>query len=150
MPRSAADRRDPRPYIYAGLDVLFTVVYAVIIVTVIPTRIRSSALQLWSLPLCSLIMALGTAAFAVEKLRLRGRKLAIAGATVMLASTILLIIRVLVSAAFLAGVYGAFGKAAASFALVAVALVVELVALLPIVQVKYLLSRAGKRAYGAA
>jgi hypothetical protein len=149
MPRSAASRRDKRPYIYAGLDVLFTVLYAVIIVTVIPTRIRSTALQLWSLPLCTIVMALGTASIAVEKLRVRGRKLAIAGATLMLASTILLILRVLVSAAFLAGVYGAFGKAAASFALVAVALVVELVALLPIVQVKYLLSRAGKRAYGA-
>ncbi|HEY1549736.1 MAG TPA: hypothetical protein VGG28_18035 [Kofleriaceae bacterium] len=148
MPRSVADRRDPRPYIYAALDVAFSVAYAVIIVTVIPTRIRSTALQLWSLPLCTIIMALGTAAFAVEKLRVRGRKLAIAGATLMLASTILLIIRVLVSAAFLAGVYGAFGKAAASFALVAVAIIVELVALLPIVQVKYLLSRAGKRAYG--
>jgi hypothetical protein len=145
MPRSVVDRR---PYIYAGLDVLFTVLYAVIIVTVIPTRIRSTALQLWSLPLCTLVMAVGTAAFAVEKVRVRGRKLAVAAATLMLASTILLIVRVLVSAAFLAGVYGAFGKAAASFALVAVALMVELVALLPIVQVKYLLSRAGKRAYG--
>ena len=44
-----------------------------------------------------------------------------------------LIVRVLVSAAFLAGVYGAFGKAAASFALIAVALVIEVVGLLPIV-----------------
>ncbi|HEX4452164.1 MAG TPA: hypothetical protein VH143_14910 [Kofleriaceae bacterium] len=148
MPRSPADRRDRRPYIYAGLDIAFTALYAVIIVTVIPTRIRSTALQLWSLPLCTIIMALGTASIFAAKLRARGRKLAIAGATLMLASTILLIVRVLVSAAFLAGVYGAFGKAAASFALVAVALVVELVALLPIVQVKYLLSRAGKRAYG--
>jgi hypothetical protein len=148
MPRSAADR-DPRPYIYAGLDVLFTAVYAIIIVAVIPTRIASTALQLWSLPLCTVIMALGTASIFAGKLRVRGRKLAIAGATLMLASTIVLIARVLVSAAFLAGVYGAFGKAAASFALVAIALVVELVALLPLVQVKYLLSRAGRRAYGA-
>jgi hypothetical protein len=53
----------------------------------------------------------------------------------------------LASAAFLAGVYGAFGKAAASGALIAVALVIEVVALLPIVQVKYLMSRAGRRVY---
>ena len=65
----------------------------------------------------------------------------------LLLTTIILIVRVLVSAAFLAGVYGAFGKAAATFALVAVALVIELVALLPIVQIKYLMSRAGRRAY---
>jgi len=45
-------------------------------------------------------------------------------------------------------VYGAFGKAAATFALVMVALLVELVALLPVVQVKYLMTRSGRRAFG--
>jgi len=45
-------------------------------------------------------------------------------------------------------VYGGFGKAAATFSLVMVALVIELVALLPIVQVKYLMTRAGRRVYG--
>ena len=40
----------------------------------------------------------------------------------------------------------AFGKAAATFALVMIALVLETVALLPIVQVKYLMSRLGRRA----
>jgi len=141
--------RDTRPFIYFGLDVAFAAIYAVIIVAVIPNRIASTTIQLWSLPAFTLVMAAGTAGIFTSKLRARGRKLAIAGATLLLASTILLIVRVLVSAAFLAGVYGAFGKAAATFALVAVALVVELVALLPIVQVKYLLSRAGKRAYAA-
>ena len=33
-------------------------------------------------------------------------------------------------------------------ALVGVALIVEIVALLPIVQIKFLLTRAGRRAYG--
>ena len=33
-------------------------------------------------------------------------------------------------------------------ALIAVALIVELVALLPIVQIKFLMTRAGRRAYG--
>ncbi len=142
-------RRDIRPFVYLGLDVVFAVVYAVILVAVIPTRIASTAIQLWSLPLCTILMGLGTASIFAPKLRARGRKLAIVGGSLMLASTIVLIARVLVSAAFLAGVYGAFGKAAASFALVAVALTVELVALLPLVQVKYLLSRAGRRAYAA-
>jgi hypothetical protein len=59
-----------------------------------------------------------------------------------------LLVRIAISAAFLAGVYGAFGQAAATFALVMVALVIELVALLPIVQVKYLMTRAGRRAFG--
>ena len=47
----------------------------------------------------------------------------------------------------LAGTYGAFGKAAASTALIGVAIVVEIVALLPVFQVKYLMTRAGRRAY---
>jgi len=140
-------RRDIRPYIYLGLDVAFAALYAAIILTVIPTRIASTALQLWSLPAFMLVMAIGTAGIFSAKLRARGRVVAILGGSLVLASTIVLIARVLVSAAFLAGVYGAFGKAAATFALVAVALVVELVALLPIVQVKYLMSRAGRRTY---
>ena len=78
----------------------------------------------------------------------RNGRIALIGGSAVLLSTIILILRLLVSAAFLAGVYGAFGKAAASFALVMVALVIELVALLPIVQVKYLMTRAGRRAYG--
>jgi hypothetical protein len=57
-------------------------------------------------------------------------------------------VRILISAAFLAGVYGAFGKAASTFAVVSVALIVEVVALLPIVQIKFLMTRAGRRAYG--
>ena len=72
---------------------------------------------------------------------------AIAGGSLILLSTFLIIVRLLASAAFLAGVYGAFGQAAASGALVAVALVIEVVALLPIVQVKWLMSRAGRRVY---
>ena len=142
-------RRDLRPFVYLGLDVVFAAVYAVILVAVIPTRIASTAIQLWSLPLFTIVMGVGTASIFSPRLRARGRKLAIIGGSLVLASTIVLIARVLVSAAFLAGVYGAFGKAAASFALVAVALTVELVALLPLVQVKYLLSRAGRRAYAA-
>jgi len=142
-----AARRDLRPFIYLALDVLCVVVYAIVIVEVIPNRLPSAAVQLWSLPACMLVMAIGTAGIFRPALRGRGRWVAIAGGSLLLASTIVIIARVLVSAAFLAGVYGAFGKAAATFALVAIALVVELVAILPLVQVKYLMSRAGRRAY---
>jgi hypothetical protein len=65
----------------------------------------------------------------------------------MLALTILLIVRVLISAAFLSGVYGGFGKAAASTAMIGVAIVVEVVGLLPLFQIRYMQSRAGRRAY---
>ena len=140
---SAAPRRDVRRWIYGGLDVVFAVVYAVAIWKVIPNRLPSAAAHLWSIPIATLVLAVGTL--------LGGRQgwwVAVIGGSAVLASTFLLIVRIAISAAFLAGVYGAFGKAAATFAMVMVALILEIVALLPIVQVKYLMTRAGRRAYG--
>jgi hypothetical protein len=143
LPSVHRDARDLRRWIYGGLDGVFAIVYAIAIWQVIPNRLPSAAVHLWSLPLAMLVMAAGT---------LRGGRngwwIAVIGGSAMLLSAFLLIVRILISAAFLAGVYGGFGKAAATFSLVMVALVIELVALLPIVQVKYLMTRAGRRAYG--
>jgi len=135
-------RPDPRRWIYGALDLIFGAVFVGVIASVIPNRLPSAALHLWTLPACTLAMGAGTL--------LGGRHgwwTAIAAGSALLLSTILLIARILISASFLAGVYGAFGKAAATFALISVALTVELVALLPIVQIKFLMSRAGRRAY---
>ena len=122
---------------------VFAAIYAVAIAFVVPNRLPSASIHLYTFPFAMLVMGVGTF--------LGGRNgwwTAVVAGSAILLSTIILILRLLVSAAFLAGVYGAFGKAAASFALVMVALVIELVALLPIVQVKYLMTRAGRRAYG--
>jgi hypothetical protein len=139
--------RDLRPYIYLALDQLCVVVYIYVIRAVIPNRLPSATAHLWTIPICMQLMAIGCASVFVPAYKRAGRWIAIAGGSLLLLSTIVLIIRVLVSAAFLAGVYGAFGKAAATFALIAIALVIEAVALLPIVQIKYLMSRAGQRAF---
>lgn len=136
---------DLRRWIYGGLDVVFAVGYALAIWTVIPNRLLSAALHLWTFPVATFVMAVGTLLGTR-----RGWWLAVIAGSAVLLSTFLLIVRIVISAAFLAGVYGAFGKAAATFSLVMVALAIELVALLPIVQVKYLMTRAGKRAYGVA
>jgi hypothetical protein len=141
--RTAGFHRDPRRWIYGGLDVAFAAVYAFALWKIIPNRLPSASLHLWTFPLATLVMGAGTL--------LGGRRgwwIAVVAGSAVLLSTVVLIIRIVVSAAFLAGVYGAFGKAAATFALVMIALVVELVALLPIVQVKYLMTRAGRRTYG--
>lgn len=61
-----------------------------------------------------------------------------------------LLLALCLDAAFLAGVYGSFGQAAASFALISGLLVIELVALVPALQLKWLRSRAGRRAFGVA
>lgn len=139
----APPRPDARRWIYGGLDLAFAIAYAVAIWKLVPTRLPSAALHLWTLPLCALAMGAGA---------LRGGRtgwwISIVAGSAMLLSIVLLIARILISAAFLAGVYGAFGKTAASFAFVAVALIVEIVALLPLVQIKFLMTRAGRRAHG--
>jgi hypothetical protein len=136
-------REDKRRWIYGILAVVFGLIYAVCMWKVIPNRMPSAMLHLSTVPAFTLVMAIGT---------LVGRRfgwwLAVVGGSLVLLSTIVMIARILASAAFLAGVYGAFGKAAATFALVAVALIVELVAILPICQVKFLMSRVGQRTYG--
>jgi len=141
-------KRDLRPTIYGALDQIFAVAYAITVWRVIPNRLASASLHLWALPVLAQTMALGTLSVWVPRARRHGWWVAIVSGSLMLLMTVLLIIRVLVSAAFLAGTYGAFGKAAASTAMIGVAVVVEVVALLPVFQIKYLMTRAGRRAFG--
>lgn len=136
-------RSDIRRWIYGGLDIAFAVAQAILIWKVIPNRLPSASFHLWTLPIATGLLGVGTLLGGP-----RGWKIAMLGGSAALLSTILLVARIIVSAAFLSGVYGAFGKAAAMTAMISVALLVELVALLPIVQVKYLMTRAGRRAYG--
>jgi hypothetical protein len=144
--------RDIRPYIYLGLNQLFVIIYFYVLMYVIPNRMMSAAIHLWTLPVLMQLMALGMASTLLRAAEARriGWWVALGAASLLVLSTILLIVRVLISAAFLAGVYGAFGKAAAMSALIGVALVVELVALLPVFQIKYLMTRAGRRVYSLA
>lgn len=144
-PRVASPGRDLRRWIYAGLDIAFALMQAVLIWKVIPNRLPSASLHLWTLPVLTLVLGIGTLAGGT-----RGWWTAIVAGSAVLLSTFLLVVRVVISAAFLAGVYGAFGKAASMIALVAIALVIELVALVPIFQLKFLMSRAGRRALGTS
>ncbi|MDB4954760.1 MAG: hypothetical protein JWO36_2329 [Myxococcales bacterium] len=150
LPSASSRTRDVRPFIYYGLGQLFAVGYAYVISAVIPNRLPSAQIHLWSIPVCTQVMALGMLGILGERTRKLGWWTSVGAGSLLLLSTIVLIVRILVSAAFLAGVYGAFGQAAASFALIAVALIVEVVALLPIVQIKYLMSRTGRRVFGLA
>jgi hypothetical protein len=142
---------DLRPYIYLALNQIFVIVFAYVLAAVIPNRLASAAIHLWALPVLLQLMARGMATrLGPDKVRRIGWWLAVGAGSGLLLVTIALIVRVLVSAAFLSGVYGAFGKAAAMSALIGIALVVEVVALVPLFQVKYLMTRAGRRAYAIA
>ena len=134
--------RDVRRWIYGGLDLAFAFVQAILIWRVVPNRLPSASFHLWTLPVLTLAMGIGTLYGGP-----RGWRIAVVAGSAALLSTILLILRIVISAAFLSGVYGAFGKAAAMTAMMSVALIFELVALLPLVQLKYLLTRAGRRNY---
>lgn len=144
-PAPSPAKRDPRRWIYGGLDIVFAIAYAFAIWKVIPNRLPSAAFHLWTFPITAVVLAAGTLLGGA-----RGWWIAMIGGSAMLLSLFLLIVRIVISAAFLAGVYGAFGKAASTFALVMIALVIELVAILPLVQIKYLNSRMGRRAMGRA
>ena len=143
---SAPPKKDLRRWvIYPALDLLFAVTQAFLIWKVVPNRLPSASFHLWTLPIFTAAMGVGTILGGR-----RGWLVAVIAGSAALLSAVLLIVRIIISAAFLSGVYGAFGKAAAMTALTSVALLVELVALLPIVQVKFLMSRAGKKALGTS
>lgn len=143
-PTGLAKKRDPRRWIYGGIALGIAVVQMYCAIAVIPNRLPSAAIHLWSFPVFTLVMAVGT---------LSGKRigwwLAVCAGGALLLSVMLVIVRILVSAAFLAGVYGAFGKAAATFSFVAIALIVQVVGLIPIFHIRWLMSRRGKRAFGA-
>ncbi|MBL8627137.1 MAG: hypothetical protein JNK64_37955 [Myxococcales bacterium] len=140
-----APRRDPRRFIYVGLDVAFTILYLVLLTTTLHNRHAGARMVLYLLPVASTAMAIGTGAG-----RRWGWWLTIAGGATLLAWTVGFVILLLTTAAYLSGVYGAFGKAAASGAILAVFLVIEAVAFLPALQLKWALTRAGRRAFGLA
>lgn len=135
---------DRRRWIYATLDAILAITLAVALARVIPaSRHASATVHLWTLPLATLALAVGSALGGP-----RGWWVAVGAGSVVLLAAFGVIVRVIVSAAFLAGVYGAFGKAAAAFSLLVVLLVIELVVLVPLFHVRYLMSRAGRRAFG--
>jgi hypothetical protein len=144
-------RRDLRPFIYAGLDVIFCVVYLFSVLELSPNRHPWAQALLLCLPLSAGLMAVGTLVGALvkdAKLARVGWIVAVAGATSMLVVTVVLLALLLASAAFLSGVYGAIGKGAASGVLAAAALIVEVCGILPAFQLKYLMTRGGRRAFG--
>jgi predicted MFS family arabinose efflux permease len=153
LPKAEAlpKKRDPRIWIYGVLDVVFAALYVVVIFFVAPNRHLWAQLILLALPLFATIMGVGTIVGGLVRGRPIARlwwRLALVGGIGMLVFMVLVLGLLLASAAFLAGVYGSFGQAAAGGILGACALIVEVVGFLPALQLKFLLTRAGKRAFG--
>ena len=134
---------DPRPYVYGGLNLAFAALYAYVFLVLIPNRHGWAQLLLWSLPAVSVAMAAGMIAR-----RWWGWLAGVIGAAALLLASFVLIGLLLASAAFLSGVYGAYGRGASAITLLSIAFVVQGVALVPALQLKFLLTRAGRRCFG--
>jgi len=141
----ASQPRDVRPYVYGALDLVFATGFAVLFGMAVPNRFAGYALLLWSL--VAVLVVTGAATLSRRRW---GWLLAALGCSLQLTLTVVLLALLAISGGFLAGVYGALGQGAAVLALVFAALVVQVVGLLPAFQLKYLLTRAGRRRFGRA
>lgn len=133
-------RRELRPYVYAVFDLGLAVLWAVLLTTQLQSRHGWASALLWSM----VLLAVGMAAsmFVRNKWGWRAASVCCGGLLVL---WVFVLVSLLMSAAFLSGVYGSFGRAAAMGALAIAALSVELVALVPAFQLKFLMTRAGRR-----
>lgn len=138
-PATTADRRR---FIYAGVDLALAGLHALIIVAGAPTRHTSGQLLMWSI-------VLGFAAAALGALvgRPRGWWLAAVACGLLLVLQVALLVVMVASAAYLSGVFGAFGRGAAGMTLAAAALTIQVVGLPAALELKYLRTRAGRRAF---
>jgi len=140
---SESRSRDVRPVIYAVVCAALAVVYFVVFRRLIPSTHASTQAIAYTTMAVMVVIAAATIA------RTRWSWwIAIGGCAYMLAVTVALIVLLVHSAAFLAGVYGAFGRGAASMAYLAAALVIEAVGLVPALLLKFLRTRAGRRCFG--
>jgi hypothetical protein len=138
-------RQDPRRIIYIGFNVAFTILYLIIFSTLLHNRFGWARAIFYMLPACTLLMGIGT--LSAQRW---GWFLMVAAASAMLLWTVGFIILLLRTAAFLAGVYGAFGQGAAMFVLLSIVFVIQLVGMVAGLQLKWGLTRAGRAAFGQA
>lgn len=135
--------REVRPYIYGGLDILFAAVYAYLITNAMPSAHGWVNGLAWGL--IALMAISGGAMIARWR---PGWWLSATVCVLFLLTTVAVFFVLLHTAGFLNGVYGAFGEGAAMGSLLGAALVIELLAILPALQLKYLMTRAGRRSFG--
>jgi len=135
-------RRDRRPTIYACFDFAFGAFYAFLLLQA-PTRNATGGALLWGT-----VVAVVLAGAGMVVRNRWGWRVAVAGCGALLLVTVALLVVVLLSASFLAGVYGSMGRGAANIAVLAGAVIVELCGILPAFQLKFLMTRAGRRWFG--
>ena len=122
--------------LYGALDLGFAALYAFLGFGVAASR--STGFQLALGAVIALLAASGVALVVGAR---GARALGIVAAGALLAFALAVLVGLVASSAYLWGVYGPFGRGLALAALVVAALVVELFALLPLFQLRFLLAR---------
>jgi hypothetical protein len=119
---------------YGTLDLLFAALYAWFGFRVLPGRSTAYDVALGVLVALLVIGGVGLLVGARW-----GRAAALVASAALLTFTAVVLVLLVASAAYLRGVYGALGQGMAVVCLIAAALFVELFALLPLFQLRFLL-----------
>lgn len=122
---------------YGALDLLFAALYAWFGFVFTPGR--SLVFNVALAVVCALLAAGGVGLLAGARW---GRAAAIAACALLLAFTAVVLVGLVLSGAYLRGIYGPLGQGMAVMCLLVAALVVEAFALLPLFQLRFLLGRA--------
>lgn len=142
-PMNSATQQEPRRWIYAAFNLLFAALYLSLTLFVAPSRSASGQLVA-----VALIVGASGSALGMLLGEVRGWWLAAVSCGLLLLTELIFLVMLLWSAAFLSGVYGAFGRGAAVLTLVVAFLSIQLVGLLPAMQLKFLMTRRGRAVFG--
>ena len=125
-----------RPYgsvVFGVLDLCAALSYVALFTWFVPSRSPVFTAAVWA---ASLLLAAGGVGLLSG--RPWGRRLAFAASVTFVAICCALLLLLIASAAYLHGIYGGVGQAGAAIGILAAALTVELVGLLPVLQLGHL------------
>lgn len=120
-------------WVYAFLDVLLAALYLLLFLKLVPSR--SSVFTAVAIGVSTLLVAGGAGLVTGSRW---GRALAATSSIVMLVACFTLILLLAWSAAYLHGIYDGIGEAGVAFSILAALLAVEVVGLVPALQLAHL------------
>jgi hypothetical protein len=127
--------------LYGALDLAFAALYAWVGFVFVPGR--STAFNLALGLVCALLATAGVGLLLQARW---GRAAALAASALLLAFAAVVIVLLVLSSAYLRGIYGTLGQGMAAICLALAALLIEVFALLPLFQIRFLIGRGRARA----
>lgn len=134
---TAMGKRSTASTAFGIVDLALAALYAFLILRVVPSR--SMTFTVVALAASALLAAGGVGMIVQSRL---GLVIAAIAASSMVAATFALILLLVASAAYLHGIYDGIGQAGAALAIIAALLAVEVVGLVPVLQLVHLWRRS--------